>query len=122
MSKFGLYPTDMKISCSTFQCYGRAAYYLGKDDSPNGTTTIICQECADSLIGNIVLEHANPIPQELPFEPTNEELAEPADMLFDRPVSDWTIAELKEKAAELGLEVKSKMNKADLVHLIEGAV
>jgi hypothetical protein len=49
MSKFGLYPTDLKISCSNFQCYNRAEFFLGKEDAPTGTTTIICGQCADEL-------------------------------------------------------------------------
>ena len=111
MSTFGLQPTDMKITCHTFQCHNRAAYFIGRPDSPRGTEYYVCDQCANELIENVV----NSV--EFIEEPENKKTE--IEMLLDKPVSEWTVAELKDKAEEIGLPVKSKMNKADLIRLFK---
>lgn len=101
MSKFGLYPTDLKMSCSTFQCYERAEYFLGMEDGPGGTTTIICGQCASELKEQLTSELV-------------ETVAEPV-------IETLTNAELKKVADEKGIEVSSKATKAKLIAAIKEA-
>jgi hypothetical protein len=54
MSTFKLFDCDMNVPCDTFQCFGRAKYFLGKEDAPKSTLTKVCQECANELIEDIV--------------------------------------------------------------------
>jgi hypothetical protein len=111
MSTFTLTPTDLKVPCQSFQCFGRAAYLLGKENSPRGTEFIICGECAQELVENILVDFA-------PMEDNPESNDNQDDMLDGKLIADWTVPELKEKAESLGLTKLSKLNKAELVAAI----
>lgn len=117
MSTFGLQPTDLPVPCQTFQCYGRAAYFLGRSDAPAGTTQLVCVQCAQELKDQIFKEFIDsaakePV-EELPFadiEPT--ELPEVVD--FDK----LTVSELKQYCKEIGIKGYSDKNREELMDLI----
>lgn len=75
--KFGLQPTEMKIPCHTFQCFGRAKYYIGKPDSPKGTEYFVCEKCAEELKDQVLADYVAkkdepPEVELMPFEDTPE--------------------------------------------------
>lgn len=115
---FGLQFTDLKIPCQTFQCYGRAAFSLGKPDSPNGTAQYVCDQCAQELRDSIIAEHeaSKPVIEaELPFEDGPEEA------VSEGKLEDLKVDALKAIAEGKGITGISKKNKAELIELIEGA-
>lgn len=110
MSVFKLFDCDMVVPCDTFQCFGRAKYFIGKEDAPKSTLTKVCESCAQELKESII----HPPIESLPF--TDEP---PKEMFFDKPVSDWTVYELREKATVLGIQGVTRKNKAELIRSIE---
>lgn len=103
---FQLHPCDLDIPCQSFQCYERAAFYLGKKDAPRGTETIICQKCADELIDSIIKTKGS-------IEINGDPL----------PLSDETffsMKELKEQAKALGIHYVG-VKKEDLIQKIRDA-
>jgi hypothetical protein len=129
MGSFKLFETDMKVPCDTFQCHERAAYFIGKEDSPKSMLTKVCEKCAGELkddilskvtfvkataeeieakaegfLGTIVTGDFNPLPFEEPPKEANLE--------------DLTVAELKKLASEAGHEGISKKTKAELIELL----
>lgn len=121
MSTFGLYPTDLKVPCSSFQCYGRAAYFLGKEDAPNGTYTIVCEQCASELKeqlqpANVVEVEAKPfLDEEIPFTDLPEEVED------IQSLEDLTVKELKEIAEAENIHLPSKATKPEIIKLLEEA-
>jgi hypothetical protein len=125
MSHFGLQETDMKVPCSTYQCFGRAAYYLGKEDSPNGTVPYICEECAqelrDQIINKVIptLEKVeSPEVELMPFEPDAPVYEiQPEDKVVD--LESLSFLKLKSMAKEMKIEGYSDKSKAELIELIK---
>jgi hypothetical protein len=118
LSTFGLQPTDLKVPCQTFQCYGRAAYFLGKSDAPAGTTQLVCEQCAQELKDQIFKEFIDsaakePV-EELPFADHVE-----VDEVHPVDLHELKVADLKELAAREGIDVPSKATKAEIIHLLE---
>jgi hypothetical protein len=119
---FGLYPTDLKVPCQTFQCYERAAHFLGNEDSPQGTTQLVCDKCAGELQAQII-NAAQPFieaaTEELPFtdiEPTEDPMTGVVvDLTTLKRDELVALAESKE------IEVPSKATKSDIITLLEEA-
>jgi hypothetical protein len=88
--KFGLQKTDMQIACHTFQCFNRAAYYIGRPDSPRGTEYYVCDQCADELKDQVLADYVAK-----KDEPPEVEL-----MPFEEPVEEKPKKAKKTKAAE----------------------
>ena len=108
MNTFGLHPTDLPVPCQTFQCYGRAAYFLGRIDAPQGTTQLVCEQCASELKAQIII---NALPKAEPIPPTDDPMT---------GIEDLKVAELKDLAETKGLKVPSKATKAEIITLLEG--
>jgi len=120
---YKLFDCDLKVPCDTFQCYGRAKYFLGNEDAPKSTLTKVCETCANELIEDIVnsVQIVNaPKAEALPF--ADEAPIFPIEAYSTIVLSDLTVAELKAIAADHGIEVKSKATKAEIIEAIEGAV
>lgn len=122
MTTFGLQPTDMKVPCSTYQCFGRAAYFLGKEDSPNGTVSYVCDQCAqelkDQLTQKVLPTVEEPVEHDLlPFEPETPEYEVQEDKVI--PLEDLSYLKLKSMAKEMKIEGYSTKDKAELIELIK---
>jgi hypothetical protein len=123
MTTFGLQPTDMKVPCSTYQCFGRAAYFLGKEDSPNGTVSYVCDQCAqelkDQLTQKVLPTVEEPVEHDLlPFEPEAPEYeVQQEDKVI--PLEDLSYLKLKSMAKEMKIEGYSTKDKAELIELIK---
>jgi hypothetical protein len=123
MTTFGLQPTDMKVPCSTYQCFGRAAYFLGKEDSPNGTVSYVCEQCAqelrDQLTQKVLPTVEEPVEHDLlPFEPEAPEYeVQQEDKVI--PLEDLSYLKLKSMAKEMKIEGYSTKDKAELIELIK---
>jgi hypothetical protein len=123
MTTFGLQPTDMKVPCSTYQCFGRAAYFLGKEDSPNGTVSYVCEQCAqelrDQLTQKVLPTVEEPVEHDLlPFEPEAPEYeVQQEDKIV--PLEDLSYLKLKSMAKEMKIEGYSTKDKAELIELIK---
>lgn len=130
---FQLFPCDIVAPCESFQCYGRAEYFLGRRQAPKTTLKNICGKCANELIESIVAPNAaNPAlnvgleveadpfseqPSELPFEPTIEDLLEIGGKL----VIDMNLKDLKAACKSLGLSGYSDKNRDELIALLDEA-
>jgi hypothetical protein len=115
VSTFGLQPTDLPVPCQTFQCYGRAAYFLGRSDAPAGTTQLVCVQCAQELKDQIFKELNVVEVEALPFtdiEPTEDPMTD---------YSELKVAELKDLAESEGIKVPSKATKSEIISLLEEA-
>jgi hypothetical protein len=120
MKTFKLFPCHYQIPCDTFQCHGRAAYFLGKEDAPTSTLTKVCEQCANELIASavefrdIAVEvHADPVP-EVPFE-------DPGIQIDGKPIEELSNLELKRACKNLGITGYSDKKREELVKLIEEA-
>jgi hypothetical protein len=128
---FQLYPCDLKIPCDTFQCYGRAAYFLGKPSHPKNLVTKICDKCANELIQNVADAHSLPTREEKPAVEVN---ADPMDLhpeqfdgpveqeeeiLIDgKPLKEYSVKELKTFCKEFGIKGYSDKKEAELIQLL----
>lgn len=116
MSTFGLYPTDMPVPCQTFQCYGRAAYFLGRSDAPGGTTQLVCDQCAQELKDHITAELNVKSAEVEPLPFTD---IEDAAVIEVKDFKDMTVAELKSFAESIDVAIPSKATKAEIISLLE---
>lgn len=118
MSTFGLQPTDLPVPCQTFQCYGRAAYFLGRSDAPAGTTQLVCVQCAQELKDQIFKELNVVEVEALPFTDIEDEAPDVTDA---KEFKDMTVAELKTFAESIHVSIPSKATKAEIISLLEEA-
>lgn len=113
---FQLFPCDIVAPCESFQCYGRAEYFLGRRYAPKTTLKNVCAKCANELIDSILSAHkVNPTvdvavevsADPLPFEP--------------EPEKELTLKELKAAAKAAGLSGYSDKNRDELITMLENA-
>lgn len=138
MATYQLFPCEYRVPCDTFQCHGRAKYFIGKDDAPKNTLTKVCAECADELIHNIIDHYVthpeedaavevngDPVPQEI-IEVAQASAEIQAEKLpFDDIEDDMTVKEMQEALRKINYDRKlgitgiGKMNRSQLEKELE---
>lgn len=110
MSEYKLFDCDMHVPCDTFQCFGRASFFIGKEDAPKSTLTKVCDQCANELIGYVLKSQA---PAESD-EPATDEIS-------FKEYEDMNYIELKSFAKRIGLTGFHNKSKPDLISMIKEA-
>jgi hypothetical protein len=118
---FGLQLTEIYTNCHTYQCYNIATFYLGHEDSPNGTVPYVCDTCAGELKKQILSADKEAAGEPLPFPTSPLPFEDEPDNIEIKTFEEMTVVELKSYCKEAGLTGYSDKNKAELIELIEGA-
>lgn len=148
---FQLFPTQYKVPCHTHQCHGRAAYYIGRPSQKHtGTLQLLCENCANELIENIISNHqqvevnADPLPVTISADkivtgtisvgtisasdifagklPFEPPAGEIEVIEIDgKLITDMTVKELKAVCKNLGITGYSDKKEKELIAMIEKA-
>lgn len=121
MSTFQIFPCKLVVPCDTFQCHGRATYFLGREDSPKSLLTKLCDKCANELVESMVafkeevVVNGDPIiPEPLPFD-------DPEITVDGKPIDELSYLDLKRACKNLGITGYSDKNKEELIGMITEA-